>query len=158
MMTRSMILLAYVLMISPLLAQNYPYCAQYDDGSSLDCSFSTLSMCNESVSGVGGICTLNPRGPAPSTGGAGALPFNPTCHRPRYSSSQARLRFQARLAHAIPSSTVPIAQQPEALHRNPSRQSRAFPAILRSAPIRQQHSVRSPSIAMAQIVLRCSGG
>jgi Protein of unknown function (DUF3551) len=82
MMTRSMILFVYVSMISPLLAQNYPYCAQYDGGSSLDCSFSTLSMCNESVSGVGGICTLNPRGPAPSTGGAGALPFNPTYVRP----------------------------------------------------------------------------
>jgi hypothetical protein len=66
-------------MISPLFAQSYPYCAQYDDeGSSLDCSFSTLSMCEQSVSGVGGTCTVNPRGPSPSSVGAGALSFNPT--------------------------------------------------------------------------------
>jgi hypothetical protein len=39
----------------------YPYCAQYSDGSSLDCSYSTLSMCYQSVTGVGGTCINNPR-------------------------------------------------------------------------------------------------
>ena len=34
----------------------YPYCAQYSDGTSLDCSFSTLSMCYQSVTGLGGVC------------------------------------------------------------------------------------------------------
>lgn len=38
-----------------------PYCAQYSDGTSLDCSFSTLSMCYQSVTGVGGVCIDNPR-------------------------------------------------------------------------------------------------
>jgi len=78
MILRSAILLCYLLMVSSLHAQTYPYCAQYSDGSSLDCSFSTLSMCNQSVSGVGGICTLNPRGPSSSSAAAGALSFNPT--------------------------------------------------------------------------------
>jgi hypothetical protein len=64
-------------MVSSLHAQTYPYCAQYSDGSSLDCSFSTLSMCNQSVSGVGGICILNPRGPGPSAASAGPQSFNP---------------------------------------------------------------------------------
>jgi hypothetical protein len=50
---------------SPLHAQGsiptYPYCAQYSDGASLDCSFSTLSMCYQSVTGLGGVCIDNPR-------------------------------------------------------------------------------------------------
>jgi hypothetical protein len=78
MILRSAILLGYLLMVSSLHAQTDPYCAQYSDGSSLDCSFSTLSMCNQSVSGVGGICILNPRGPGPSAAGAGPPPFNST--------------------------------------------------------------------------------
>jgi hypothetical protein len=53
-----------LLSLSPLHAQGgfstLPYCAQYADGTSLDCSFSTLSQCYESVSGVGGVCIDNP--------------------------------------------------------------------------------------------------
>jgi hypothetical protein len=53
-----------LLTLSPLHAQGgfstLPYCAQYTDGSSLDCSFSTLPQCYESVSGVGGVCVDNP--------------------------------------------------------------------------------------------------
>jgi uncharacterized protein DUF3551 len=72
------ILFSHLFMISPLHAQSYPYCAQYSDGPSLDCSFSSLSMCNQSVSGVGGICTPNPRGPGLSAAGSGPPAFNPT--------------------------------------------------------------------------------
>jgi hypothetical protein len=54
----------YLLTLPQLHAQGgfstLPYCAQYTDGSSLDCSFSTLSQCYESVSGVGGVCIDNP--------------------------------------------------------------------------------------------------
>ena len=75
---RSAILFGLLLISSPLHAQSYPYCAQYSDGSSLDCSFSTLSMCNQSVSGIGGICILNPRGSGASATGAGPPPFNAT--------------------------------------------------------------------------------
>lgn len=75
---RSAIFLGHLLAVSSLHSQSYPYCAQYSDGSSLDCSFSTLSMCNQSVSGVGGVCILNPRGPGASTAGAGPPPFNAT--------------------------------------------------------------------------------
>lgn len=78
MIIRSAILFGHLFMISPLHAQSYPYCAQYSDGTSLDCSFSSLSMCNQSVSGVGGICILNPRGPDPSAASAGPPPFNST--------------------------------------------------------------------------------
>jgi hypothetical protein len=61
-----------LLTLSPLHAQGgfstLPYCAQYADGTSLDCSFSTLSQCYESVSGVGGVCIDNPT--AAGTGSA----------------------------------------------------------------------------------------
>jgi hypothetical protein len=46
-------------------AQYYPYCAQFEDGSSRDCGFSTLQMCEQSVTGVGGLCINNPAGPPP---------------------------------------------------------------------------------------------
>jgi len=66
MKTRWLVLFGYLLTSSPLYAQGvlptYPYCAQYSDGTSLDCSFSTLSMCYQSVTGVGGVCINNPRG------------------------------------------------------------------------------------------------
>jgi hypothetical protein len=75
-MLRSAILLGYLFTISPLHAQNYPYCAQYDDGSE-DCSFSSLSMCNQSVTGVGGTCGLNPRVSGSSAASAGPPSFNP---------------------------------------------------------------------------------
>jgi len=60
-----LVVAAYLLTLSPLYAQGgfptNPYCAQYSDGSSLDCSFSTLSQCYQSVTGVGGVCIDNPR-------------------------------------------------------------------------------------------------
>jgi hypothetical protein len=63
-----------LLTLSPLHAQGgfstLPYCAQYTDGSSLDCSFSTLSQCYESVSGVGGVCIDNPTAAAPASASA----------------------------------------------------------------------------------------
>jgi hypothetical protein len=63
-------LVVHALVATPLHAQGaeYPYCAQYADGTSLSCGFSSLSMCNESVSGVGGVCILNPRGSQPAYG------------------------------------------------------------------------------------------
>jgi hypothetical protein len=36
------------------------YCAQFSDGTSPSCSFVTLAQCEESISGVGGICNINP--------------------------------------------------------------------------------------------------
>src|SRR5277367_5715352 len=59
-----LVFFGYLLMLPQLHAQGgfstLPYCAQYTDGASLDCSFSTLSQCYESVSGVGGVCVDNP--------------------------------------------------------------------------------------------------
>src|SRR5215472_16723442 len=77
MIVRSVVLLGHVLAFSSVHAQVNPYCAQYSDGNSLDCSFATLSMCEQSVSGVGGICILNPRGGGPAPAGATASGFNP---------------------------------------------------------------------------------
>ena len=58
------VLFGYLFTLSPLYAQGgfstLPYCAQYSDGTSLDCSFSTLSMCYQSVTGIGGVCIDNP--------------------------------------------------------------------------------------------------
>ena len=54
-----------ILIVSSLHAQGVasPYCAQYSDGTSLDCEFSSLQMCEQSVTGVGGVCINNPSGP-----------------------------------------------------------------------------------------------
>jgi hypothetical protein len=76
------VLAAYLLTLSPLYAQGgfptNPYCAQYSDGSSLDCSFSTLSQCYQSVSGVGGICINNPRAGLPAPAGNSQYAFSPS--------------------------------------------------------------------------------
>lgn len=70
---------AYLLLLSPLHAQGgvptYPYCAQYSDGTSLDCSFSTLSMCYQSVTGVGGVCINNPHAGSVAAAGNPQRPF-----------------------------------------------------------------------------------
>lgn len=60
------IVLAYFVMVSSAHAQGVggAYCAQYSDGSSPDCGFSSLQMCEQTVTGVGGICTQNPAGPS----------------------------------------------------------------------------------------------
>ena len=59
------LLLALALYPRSPAAQYYPYCAQFEDGSSRDCGFSTLQMCEASVTGVGGLCINNPAGPPP---------------------------------------------------------------------------------------------
>ena len=72
----------YLLPLWPLHAQGgfptYPYCAQYSDGTSLDCSFSTLSMCYQSVTGVGGICINNPHGSGVARSGNLQAAFGPS--------------------------------------------------------------------------------
>jgi Protein of unknown function (DUF3551) len=76
-----LILVGSLLMLSPLHAQSgfstLPYCAQYTDGSSLDCSFSNLSQCYQSVSGVGGVCVDNPTAGGTSSSAAAAAPQRP---------------------------------------------------------------------------------
>ena len=42
----------------PAKAQNYPWCAQYSDGS-MNCGFATFLQCLTDVSGIGGFCTQN---------------------------------------------------------------------------------------------------
>jgi hypothetical protein len=74
----SVILLGHLLTFASVHAQGNPYCAQYSDGASLDCSFSSLSMCEQSVSGVGGICILNPRGAGYSSANITPQTFDPS--------------------------------------------------------------------------------
>jgi hypothetical protein len=54
------IFLGYAGMTTALHAQQAPYCAQFSDGTSPNCSFATLQQCDASISGVGGVCNLNP--------------------------------------------------------------------------------------------------
>lgn len=79
MMMHWTVILGYLLMISPLHAQGqYAYCAQFEDGTSPDCGFSSLQMCERSVTGVGGVCNLNPSGPPvqPAPTAQNQMPFN----------------------------------------------------------------------------------
>jgi hypothetical protein len=78
MISQTIILFGQLLVFSPAHAQVNPYCAQYSDGASLDCSFSSLSMCQQSVSGVGGICILNPRGGGSVSANVAPQSFNPS--------------------------------------------------------------------------------
>jgi len=41
-------------------AQNYPWCAQYNDGSGgMNCGFTAFQQCLADVSGIGGFCIQN---------------------------------------------------------------------------------------------------
>ena len=40
-----------------------PWCGTISEIGSPDCSYETLEQCIATVAAVGGICTLNPRGP-----------------------------------------------------------------------------------------------
>jgi hypothetical protein len=51
-------------------AQNYPWCAYYDNGSGSNCGFVSFAQCLADVSGIGGFCQQNtlyqpPPGPHP---------------------------------------------------------------------------------------------
>jgi hypothetical protein len=66
----------FLIVASPLHAQGY--CAQFNDGSSPNCGFATLSMCEQSVTGVGGVCLANPSQPiAPAAPPLPPLPLPP---------------------------------------------------------------------------------
>ncbi len=71
------IVLAGAGMTTALHAQQAPYCAQFSDGTSPNCSFATLQQCNASISGVGGVCNLNPATPYQGPSAQSAPPFNP---------------------------------------------------------------------------------
>jgi hypothetical protein len=73
------VVVGHLLLASPLYAQGqYAYCAQFSDGTSPDCGFATLQMCERSVTGIGGVCLLNPAGPPvqPVAAAPGPAPFN----------------------------------------------------------------------------------
>ena len=45
---------------TPAQAREYPWCARYDAWA-INCGFVTFQQCLATISGVGGICTPNPR-------------------------------------------------------------------------------------------------
>jgi len=48
------------LLNTPTKAQNYPWCAIYNDGSgSKNCGFASFQQCQADVSGIGGFCSQN---------------------------------------------------------------------------------------------------
>jgi hypothetical protein len=54
------IVAATTLFNTPTKAQNYPWCAIYNDGSgSKNCGFASFQQCQADVSGIGGFCTQN---------------------------------------------------------------------------------------------------
>jgi hypothetical protein len=58
------------------------YCAQFNDGTSPDCSFATLQECDASVSGIGGVCNINPAATYLPSPPQNPLPFDPTAVPP----------------------------------------------------------------------------
>jgi len=45
--------------LSPALAQNYPWCANFADGAGVNCGFSTHEQCMVTSQGSGGYCSRN---------------------------------------------------------------------------------------------------
>ena len=45
---------------TPAQAREYPWCARYDAWT-MNCGFATFQQCLATISGVGGLCTPNPR-------------------------------------------------------------------------------------------------
>ena len=45
---------------TPAQAREYPWCARYDVWT-MNCGFATFQQCLATISGVGGVCTPNPR-------------------------------------------------------------------------------------------------
>jgi hypothetical protein len=92
----------HLLVATPLFAQGgfgamqNQYCAQFSDGSSLDCGFSTLQMCEQSVTGVGGVCILNPSGPSrpPMAAAQDQTPYRSSVMPPPPFSQQAAAPLQ----------------------------------------------------------------
>jgi hypothetical protein len=73
--SRWMVLAGLLLTAPPLHAQGY--CAQFSDGTSPDCSFTTRQMCEASVTGIGGVCLNNPYPQSVSAAPPPPLPLPP---------------------------------------------------------------------------------
>ena len=52
--------LSLTVQATPAQAREYPWCARYDPWT-MSCGFTTFQQCLATISGVGGICTPNPR-------------------------------------------------------------------------------------------------
>jgi Protein of unknown function (DUF3551) len=57
----SALLVAAAAIATPAQAQNYPWCAQYGNGTggARNCGFSSFQQCQADVSGIGGFCERN---------------------------------------------------------------------------------------------------
>jgi hypothetical protein len=62
-------------------AQNPPWCAIMDNDGTMQCNFYSQQACQQTISGIGGECILNPAGNAPNSGQRAPL-FGPLFGRP----------------------------------------------------------------------------
>jgi uncharacterized protein DUF3551 len=65
--TRSILIVAIILIASPVQAQNLPWCAIMDNDGNTQCNYYTEQQCLQTLSGIGGRCILNPAGSAPQS-------------------------------------------------------------------------------------------
>ena len=73
-LTRSgLFAVASLLVAGPACARNLPWCATLDTDGSQDCSYYTEQQCRAEISGIGGMCNLNPNANAPTLAPTGPL-------------------------------------------------------------------------------------
>jgi len=59
---------AALFIVDAAYAQNPPWCAIMDNNGTMQCNFYTQQQCQQTISGIGGECILNPAGNAPNSG------------------------------------------------------------------------------------------
>jgi len=64
-LTQSILMVAIILIVGPVQAQNPAWCAIMDNDGSTQCNYYTQQQCLQTLSGIGGRCILNPAGSAP---------------------------------------------------------------------------------------------
>jgi hypothetical protein len=64
-LTQFILMVAIILIAGPAQAQNLPWCITMDNNGTTQCNFYTQQQCLQTLSGIGGVCSLNPAGSAP---------------------------------------------------------------------------------------------
>jgi hypothetical protein len=64
-LTKSILVVAIILIAGPVQAQSLPWCAIMDTDGNTQCNYSTEQQCLQTLSGIGGRCILNPAGSTP---------------------------------------------------------------------------------------------
>jgi hypothetical protein len=64
-LTQFILMVAIILIAGPAQAQNLPWCITMDNNGTTQCNFYTQQQCLQTLSGIGGVCSLNPAGSTP---------------------------------------------------------------------------------------------